>query len=92
MCGAPEEECRITKRSGFIASRVFTVSSSDSPFFRLEASACRFIASAPNRAAAVAKLTRVRVEASKNASTTVLPRSVANFFSGCALNFWKGFD
>ena len=73
----------MTIPSGRIASSVITVSSSDSPFFRLDDSACRFIVSAPSRAAAVAKLIRVRVEFSKNASATVLPRSVANFLRGC---------
>ena len=80
---APEELCRITMQSGLIASSVRTVSSSDSPFFRLDDSACRFIVSAPRREAAVAKLMRVRVEASKNARATVLPRRVASFFRGC---------
>ncbi len=61
------------------------MSSSVSPFFRLEASACRFMVSAPSRDAAVPKLMRVRVDVSKNASATVFPRNVANFFSGC---FW----
>ena len=72
--------------SGFIASSVQTVSISDSPFFRLEDSACRFIVSAPRRAADVAKLMRVRVEGSKKASATVLPLSVASFFSGWRWN------
>ena len=43
--------------------------------------------SAPRRAAAVAKLMRVRVEFSKKASATVLPRSVANFFQRMTLKF-----
>ena len=80
---APDDACRITRQSGFMAFSVCTVSSSDSPFFRLDASACRFIVSAPSREAAVLKLIRVRVEVSKNASATVLPRNVANFFRGC---------
>src|ERR1700735_4398654 len=87
--GAPEELCRITIPSGRMASRVHTVSSSDSPFFRLEDSACKFMVSAPRRAAAVAKLMRVRVEFSKNASATVLPRKVASFFNGWRRNSWK---
>src|SRR5208283_5352501 len=58
---APEEEWRITKQSGFMAFRLLAVSSSVSPFFRLEASACRFMVSAPRREAAVPKLRRVRV-------------------------------
>ena len=44
------------------------------------------IVSAPRRAAAVVKLMRVRVEASKKAMATVLPRSVASFFSGWRWN------
>ena len=65
-----------------MASSVRTVSINDSPFFKLEDSACRFIVSAPKRAAAVEKLIRVRVEASKHAIATVLPRSGASFFKG----------
>ena len=68
--------------SGRMASSVRTVSISDSPFFRLEDSACRAIVSAPRRAAAVVKLMRVRVDDSKKATATVLPRSVASFFKG----------
>ena len=67
------------------------MSSSDSPFLRLDDSACRFIWSAPSREAAVAKLMRVRVEGSKNASATVFPRSVASFFQRVPLDFLKGF-
>ena len=63
------------------------MSISDSPFFRLDDSACRFIVSAPSRDAAVVKLMRVRVDASKNATATVLPRSVANFFKRMPLEF-----
>ena len=72
----------MTMQSGFIAASVFTVSISDSPLRRLEDSACRFMGSAPSREAAVPKLMRVRVEDSKKASATVLPRRVASFFSG----------
>ena len=72
----------MTRPSGRMASSVRTVSRSDSPFFRLDDSACRFIVSAPRRAAAVAKLMRVRVEFSKKAIATVLPRRVANFLRG----------
>jgi hypothetical protein len=61
---------------------VRTVSISDSPFLRLEDSAWSAIVSAPRRDAAVVKLMRVRVEDSKKATATVLPRSVASFFSG----------
>ncbi len=68
--------------SGRRASSVRTVSMSDSPFFRLEDSACRAMVSAPSRAAAVVKLIRVRVDGSKKAIATVRPRKVANFFNG----------
>ena len=37
--------------SGRMASSVRTVSISDSPFFRLDASACKFMVSAPSREA-----------------------------------------
>ena len=37
-------------------------------------------ASAPSRLAAISKLVRVRVEASKNRLTIILPRSVSSFF------------
>src|SRR5579885_1926041 len=87
---APEEAWRITRQSGFIAFSVWTVSSSDSPFFTLDDSACRFMVSAPSRDAAVPKLMRVRVEFSKKASATVLPRSVASFFSGWRWISWNG--
>ncbi len=73
--------------SGRIASRVRTVSSSDSPFFRLEDSACRFIVSAPRREAAVAKLMRVRVEASKKAMRDGLAAQGGQFFQRMALEF-----
>src|ERR1700730_9179536 len=82
----------MTMQSGFMASSVRAVSNKDSPFFRLEDSACRFMVSAPSREAAVAKLMRVRVEASKKASPIVLPRRVASFFSGWRWNSWKGLD
>ncbi len=81
---APEELWRITMPSGRIASSVRTVSISDSPFFRLDDSACRFMVSAPRREAAVVKLMRVRVDDSKNATATVLPRSVASFLRDAA--------
>ena len=85
--GAPDAACRITIASGFIASSVHTVSISDSPFFKLDDSACKFIVSAPSRDAAVPKLMRVRVDASKNASATVLPRKRRQFFQGVPLEF-----
>ena len=73
-----------------MASSVCTVSSRDSPFFTLEDSAWRFMVSAPSREAAVPKLMRVRVEFSKKARATVLPRSVASFLSGLRWIVLKG--
>src|SRR6266478_559485 len=87
---APEAAWRITRQSGFMALSVCTVSNSDSPFFRLEASTWRFMVSAPRRDAAVPKLMRVRVELSKKAKATVLPRKVASFFRGWRWISWKG--
>ena len=46
--------------------------------------------SAPRREAAVPKLMRVRVEFSKKARATVLPRSVASFLSGLRWIVLKG--
>ena len=64
--------------SGRIATSVFRVSTSDSPFDTLEPCADIDTMSAPRCLAAISKLTRVRVEASKNRLTTVRPRSVSN--------------
>ena len=82
-CGAPEAECRITITSGRIADSVFSVSTSDSPLERLEPWAWMETVSAPSRLAAISKLVRVRVEASKNRLTIVLPRNVSSFLTDC---------
>src|ERR1700739_1441052 len=87
---APEAAWRITRQSGFMAFSVCTLSSSDSPFFRLDASACKFMVSAPSRDAAAPKLMRVRVERAKKPSATVFPRNAANFFSECFWISWNG--
>ena len=64
--------------SGRIATKVFNVSTSDSPFETLEPCAEIETMSAPRCLAAISKLTRVRVEASKNRLTTVRPRNVSD--------------
>ena len=76
-CGAPDAAWRITIAFGRIATSVFSVSTSDSPFDTLDACAAIETVSAPSRLAAISKLTRVRVEASKNRLTIILPRSAS---------------
>ncbi len=80
--GAPPEACRITSTSGRMASRFFAVSTSVSPLETEEPLEVQLSASAERILAAVSKELRVRVEASKNSVTTILPRSVGTFFSG----------
>ena len=75
-CGAPEAECRMTMTSGRMADSVLRVSTSDSPFDRLEPSPEMEIVSAPSLLAAISKLARVLVEASKNRLTIVLPQAL----------------
>ncbi len=58
-----------------MASMVSTVSRRDSPLLTDELEAENVMTSADSRRAAVSKLSRVRVESSKNSDTTVLPRS-----------------
>jgi len=71
--GAPEAAWRITMASGRMAARVLSVSTSDSPLLTLEPEAVMPIASAPRRLAAISKLVRVRVDASKNRLTIMRP-------------------
>ena len=73
--GTPDPEWRTTTRSIPMASMVSTVSRSDSPLLTDELDAEKVMTSAERRRAAVSKLSRVRVESSKNNDTTVLPRS-----------------
>ena len=75
--------------SGRIAPSVFSVSTSDSPLVTLEPDAVIDTASAPRRLAAISKLVRVRVEASKNRLTIILPRSVSSFFKLWLCIGWK---
>ena len=77
----------MTMASGCMAARVFSVSTSDSPLETLEPDAVIDTVSAPRRLAAISKLVRVRVEASKNRFTIILPRSVSSFLKGC---IWSG--
>src|SRR6202142_492056 len=72
-CGAPEAAWRITIASGRIATSVFRVSTSDSPFDTLDPDAVIEIASAPSRLAAISKLVRLRVDASKKRFTIMRP-------------------
>ena len=67
--------------SGRMAASVFSVSTSDSPLDTLDPDAVIETASAPSRLAAISKLVRVRVDASKNRLTIILPRSVSSFFN-----------
>src|SRR6185295_15425409 len=79
--GAPEELWRTTKMSACIAERLATVSSSDSPLLCEETATFRLMTSAERRLAAISKVVRVRVEASKNRLNTLLPRSSGTFFT-----------
>src|SRR6185503_15119344 len=79
--GAPEELWRTTKMSACIAERLATVSSSDSPFDCDETAMFRLMTSAERRLAAISKVVRVRVEASKNRLNTLFPRSSGTFFT-----------
>src|SRR4051812_35028594 len=73
--GAPAAGCLKTSASAPMASRLRTVSSSDSPFATLEASFWKLSTSAPSALAATSNELRVRVLFSKERVTTVFPRS-----------------
>src|SRR6266508_4443270 len=72
---------RITITSGSYASRVRTVSLSDSPLSADEPLDLIDITSAESRFAASSKLDEVRVDDSKKRLTTVRPRSVGSFLT-----------
>ena len=72
--------------SGRMATSVFSVSTSDSPFETLEPAAVMEMASAPSRLAAISKLVRVRVEASKNRLTIMRPLRISCRWNDC----WAG--
>src|SRR5947207_12210725 len=79
----------MTMASGRIAASVFSVSTSDSPLLTLEPEAVMETASAPSRLAAISKLVRVRVDASKNRLTIILPSRVSSFFLLSLCSGWK---
>src|SRR5438552_2473610 len=72
--GAPAAGWRTTRASAPMASRLRTVSSSDSPLATLEASFWKMRTSAPSAFAATSKELRVRVLVSKKRVITFLPR------------------
>src|SRR5438132_6869869 len=72
--GAPAAGWRTTSASAPMASRLRTVSSSDSPLATLEASFWKARTSAPRAFAATSKELRVRVLVSKKRVITFLPR------------------
>src|SRR6266478_2424090 len=72
--GAPAAGWRTTRASAPMASRLRTVSSSDSPLATLEASFWKVRTSAPSAFAATSKELRVRVLVSKKRVITFLPR------------------
>src|SRR5882762_5810157 len=78
---APLEECRTTNMSAYIAERLSTVSSRVSPLVEDETVIFRLMTSADRRFAAISKVVRVRVEASKNRLNTDLPRRSGTFFT-----------
>ncbi len=71
--GVPDSAWRTTKASQCIASSVWIVSSSDSPFTADERPISKLISCAPRRLAARSNEVRVRVEGSKNKLITVRP-------------------
>src|SRR5437867_3850757 len=79
---APDEGCRITTMSIRIASRFFAVSTRVSPFCTALPDAATLTVSAERRFSANSKEMRVRVEASKNRLTIVLPRNAGTFLMG----------
>src|SRR5262245_57639214 len=78
-CGAPDDEWRMTIASGAIACKFSAVSINVSPLTTLEVEAEMLMASADRRFAAISKLVRVRVEASKKRLMMVFPRNVGTF-------------
>src|SRR6266852_3002064 len=78
---APLEECRTTNMSAYIAERLSTVSSRVAPLVEDDTAIFRLMTSADRRFAAISKVVRVRVEASKNRLNTDLPRRSGTFFT-----------
>src|SRR3970040_2285356 len=79
--GAPEDACRTTKMSACIAERFAIVSSSDSPLVCELTATFRLITSADRRLAAISKVVRVRVAASKERVNKLLSRKSGTFFT-----------
>src|SRR5467141_3403171 len=80
--GAPAAGWRTTSASAPMASRLRTVSSSDSPLETLEASFWKLSTSAPSAFAATSNELRVRVLLSKKSVITVRPRNRARRSAG----------
>src|SRR5258705_12556984 len=78
---APLEECRTTNMSAYIAERLSTVSSRVSPLVEDDTVMFRLMTSADRRFAAISKVVRGRVEASKDRLNTDLPRRSGTFFT-----------
>ncbi len=72
----------MTNASTPIAAIVSIVSRRLSPLLTLDDDTAKFMMSADRRFAAVSKLSRVRVESSKNTLQTVLPRNAGTFGLG----------
>ena len=84
---APDEPWRITTMSIRIASRFRAVSTRVSPLETDEPAVATFTVSALSRFSANSNEMRVRVEASKNRLTMVLPRSAGTFLIGPLAHF-----
>src|SRR6267378_141234 len=80
--GAPAAGWRTTSASAPMASRLRTVSSSDSPLETLEASFWKLSTSAPSAFAATSNELRVRVLLSKKSVITLRPRNRARRSAG----------
>ena len=78
-------------KSVFIASSVRAVSTSDSPFVRLDALGVRPIISADKRFAAISNESLVLVEGSIKREQTVLPDKMESFLFDERKSFFKTF-
>src|SRR2546430_4258814 len=87
---APEEGWRMTTMSIRIASRFRAVSTRVSPFCTALPLAATLTVSAERRFSANSNEIRVRVDASKNRLTMVLPRSAGTFLIGRSLTSLNG--
>src|SRR3954468_21646432 len=78
-CAAPLCECLTTNMSACIADRFATVSNKVSPLLWEDVPTLRLMTSAERRFAAISKVVRVRVDASKKRLKTAFPRNKAPF-------------